>query len=131
MTALTSPGFYNAYVKLPDAETPCPLEIETNPKLYPFLKDTVGSFDCTQVEVNPPSEDRAHFRNRKGRLTLNVLAGCTFDLLFCYVLSGWEGSAADGTVFKDARKNDLTMPEGKYYLADASFGSCDSLLVPY
>jgi len=25
----------------------------------------------------------------------------------------------------------LTIPEGQYYLADAGFGVCDALLVPY
>jgi hypothetical protein len=30
-----------------------------------------------------------------------------------------------------ARLNDLTIPEGKYYLADARFGRCDACLVPY
>jgi hypothetical protein len=50
---------------------------------------------------------------------------------FLYILSGWEGSTADATLFLDARVNDLTVPVGKYYLADAGFGSCDAALVPY
>jgi hypothetical protein len=45
--------------------------------------------------------------------------------------SGWEGSAADARVYHDARTTDFTIPEGKYYLADAGFASCDELLVPY
>jgi hypothetical protein len=48
-----------------------------------------------------------------------------------YMLSGWEGSTADATLFHDARISDLTVPPGKYYLADAGFGSCDTALVPY
>lgn len=50
---------------------------------------------------------------------------------FIYVLAGWEGSANDGQVFHYAREHDLFIPEGKYYLADAGFPICDSLLVPY
>ena len=50
---------------------------------------------------------------------------------FTYILSGWEGSAADGNVWDDARCTDLTVPEGKYFLADAGFPTCDALLVPY
>jgi hypothetical protein len=50
---------------------------------------------------------------------------------FLYMLSGWEGSMADASLFLDARLNDLTIPTGKYYLADAGFGSCDTALVPY
>jgi hypothetical protein len=46
-------------------------------------------------------------------------------------LSGWEGSAVDGRVFDDAPRTDFLIPEGKIYLADAGFPSCDVLLVPY
>ena len=35
---------------------------------------------------------------------------------FIYVLPGWEGSAADGRVLRDAlrRENGLRVPNGKY-----------------
>jgi hypothetical protein len=56
---------------------------------------------------------------------------CSFDLRFVYVLSGWEGSAADATIYHDARHTDFHIPAGKYYLADAGFPLCDELLVPY
>ena len=48
-----------------------------------------------------------------------------------YLLSGWEGSAADGRVFDEARRTDFVIPPGSYYLGDAGFPNCDSLLVPY
>ena len=47
------------------------------------------------------------------------------------MLSGWEGSAADATVYHDARVHELTIPPGKYYLADTGFPSCPELLVPF
>lgn len=47
------------------------------------------------------------------------------------MLSGWDGSTADAMLFNDARQSDLTIPRGKYYLADAGFGACDTLLIPY
>lgn len=50
---------------------------------------------------------------------------------FTYVLSGWEGSAADGRVFADARTKDFAISPGTYYLADAGYPACDALLVPY
>jgi len=49
----------------------------------------------------------------------NVLAATTFNMHFCYILSGWEGSAPDGGVFYDACLHDLDIPPGKYYLTDA------------
>lgn len=54
-----------------------------------------------------------------------------FNMLFSYILPGWEGSAADSRIWTDARSSDLRIPFGKYYLGDAGFPSCDALLVPY
>jgi hypothetical protein len=68
---------------------------------------------------------------RKGHLSQNVLAACSFDMHFTYVLSGWEGSASDSRIFNDAREHGLTIPQGIFYLADAGFPLCDALLVPY
>ena len=55
----------------------------------------------------------------------------TFYMHFCYILSGWEGSASDGGVYHDALIHDLSIPEGKYYLEDAGYPLCDALLVPF
>ena len=38
---------------------------------------------------------------------------------------------ADFTMFQDARITDLPIPKNKYYLAGASFPTCDALLIPY
>jgi hypothetical protein len=64
-------------------------------------------------------------------ITQNCLAACSFDLQFMYVLSGWEGSAHDSTLFHDAHQVDFNIPKGRYYLADAGFASSEALLVPY
>ena len=50
---------------------------------------------------------------------------------FTYVLSGWEGSAANATVYHDTCVHELAIPPSKYYLADARFPSCPELLVPF
>jgi len=55
----------------------------------------------------------------------------SFSMRFQYFLSGWEGSTADGAMYSYSRLADLRIPEGKYYLADAGFGVCDALLVPF
>jgi hypothetical protein len=62
---------------------------------------------------------------------MNVLASCNFDLTFSYILAGWEGSAHDGRVFKDARNKDFMIPDGKYYLGDAGYGLSAKVLTPY
>ena len=53
------------------------------------------------------------------------------DMYFVYVYAGWEGSAADGRVYLNARMSDFSVPASKWYLADAWFPSCNTLLVPY
>ena len=60
---------------------------------------------------------------------MNCLACCSQDMLFQYMLSGWEGSMDDAALFIDARLHDLAIPPGNYYLADAGFGSYDVTLV--
>ena len=50
---------------------------------------------------------------------------------FCYILSGWEGSATDGHIFDDACQKDFAIPNGSYYLADAGFMTCNALIIPY
>jgi hypothetical protein len=53
------------------------------------------------------------------------------DMRFLYILPGWEGSASDSHVYEDAHSLDFLVPPGKYYLADAGYGTCDALLIPY
>ena len=128
---ISSPGFYNQYVHLPAADDPVPPSILNNPKWFPFFEGAIGAMDGTHISCCPSLLERQACRNRKGTVTQNTLCCCSLDFRFQYVLSGWEGSAADATLFHDARTSDLTIPEGQYYLADAGFGVCEALLVPY
>lgn len=84
------------------------------------------SINCTATAT-----DRHASRDRKGGLTQNCLAVCGFDFRFLYIISGFEGSAADATMYMHAQLMDFVIPQGKYYLADAGFALCDTLLVPY
>jgi hypothetical protein len=128
---LTSPSFYNKYVHLPSNMSPVPDKIQNNPKFYPFFAGALGAMDGTHINCCPSALEHEQAQNRKGFCSQNCLACCSFDLQFLYILSGWDGSAADASVFNDARQSDLTIPAGRYYLADAGFGACDALLVPY
>ena len=126
---VVNPDFYLKYVHLPPDRTPS--IIRENPKWFPYFEHCLGAVDGTHIEAFVPEDAIAHYRDRKGHVSQNVLAACTFDLRFCYVLSGWEGSAANGTLYNDTCVHDLKIPAGKQYLADAGFAVCDSLLVPY
>ena len=50
---------------------------------------------------------------------------------FTYVLAGWEGSAHDTAVWRDAKlhKGFLTSP-GKYWLGDAGYANTDTIWFP-
>ena len=63
---------------------------------YPYVMDCLGAIDGTHIRVTIPEEDQSTFRNRKGFLSQNVMAACSFDLKFQYILAGWEGSVHDG-----------------------------------
>lgn len=53
-------------------------------------------------------------------------------MFFVYILVGWEGSVADSSLYEHSeRYGGLSIPDGKYWIADAGFASCNTLLVPY
>jgi len=54
------------------------------------------------------------FCGRKSFATQNVMAAVDFDLRFTYVLAGWEDTAHDALVLRDAleRPNGLRVPQG-------------------
>lgn len=129
--AIVDSSFYSTYIVLPNQDTALSLIIHSNPKFYPFLEDCIGVIDCTHVPAAVPAEAASRYRDRSGNLTHNHLAACSFDMLFLYILGGWEGSVGDGRVFLDARQSNFSIPQDKYYLADGGFASCNTLLVPY
>ena len=84
----------------------------------------------THINCSATAEMHQAARDYKGGITQNCLAICGFVMNFYYIFSGWDGSAANSTMFYDARITDLKIPVGKYYLADAGFPICDTLLIP-
>jgi hypothetical protein len=52
-------------------------------------------------------------------------------MTFSYVLCGWEGSAHDGKVLKDAITKNLLLPANKYYLGDAGYSLESYCLTPF
>ena len=45
-----------------------------------------------------------------------MLATCSFDLKFTYILPGWEGIASDSRIIKSVltRNDNLKIPQGKF-----------------
>lgn len=131
---------FEAYVRLPEDMHQTPKAIADDPKLALFL-DCIGAIDGTHIFTSVKGTTREAtgaevWRNRKGVLSQNVLAVCDFDMNFLVVHAGWEGSAHDATVLKDARaKGLLNLPADKYLVADAGYtertGYGGLVLAPY
>ncbi|KAG5035302.1 hypothetical protein JHK87_010212 [Glycine soja] len=98
-----------------------------------WFERCIGALDGTHILVTVSPYERPRYRNRKGDVSTNVLAACGPDLRFIYVLPGWEGSAGDSRVLRDAlrRQNKLEIPTGKYFLVDAGYTNGPGFLAPY
>ncbi|PHU25394.1 hypothetical protein BC332_03726 [Capsicum chinense] len=82
-----------------------------NPK--PILKDEtedrwkwfegcLGALDGTYIPIRVPTQYKPRYMTRKREIATNILGVCDRNLNFRYMLPGWEGSAADGHVLRDA-----------------------------
>lgn len=121
-------SFYLKLVKLPSAEIPT--IIAGDPRFQPFSRAR-ATVDGSLEDAFVLEEDMSQYQSRKGRISQNILAAATFDMLICYMMTGWEGSTADGRLWEEARQRNLAIPPGCYYLGDAGFPLCDTCLVPY
>ncbi|CAN1153759.1 hypothetical protein LINPERPRIM_LOCUS14915 [Linum perenne] len=93
---------------------PGPIPANSNDEWRHF-KNCLGGLDGSHINVRVPLDMKRSYRDRKGNTSINILGVCTPKLEFVYCLSGWEGSAHDGRVLRDAlpRPNGLKVPEGK------------------
>ncbi|CAN1286945.1 hypothetical protein LINPERPRIM_LOCUS19455 [Linum perenne] len=78
------------------------------------LQNCLGALDGTLITLRVPKERQQRYHTRKGTLVMNVLGVCNSDMEFIYTLAGWEGSAHDGRVLRDAliRPNGLKVSKG-------------------
>jgi hypothetical protein len=93
---------YKEVINLPTADPPLVSRIAKNDKYKTYFSDCLSALNGTHIDVHVSPLDQPRYRNRKGHLTQNVLAVCTFDMRFTYVLAGWEGLAHDTAVWRDA-----------------------------
>ncbi|XP_047953066.1 putative nuclease HARBI1 [Salvia hispanica] len=100
---------------------------------WKWFKGAVGALDGTYINVRVPIQDQPRYRSRKGQISTNVLAACDRFLRFTYVLPGWEGSAGDSRVLRDAvsRPYGLRVPRDTYYLCDNAYANSEGFLTPY
>ncbi|QHO32037.1 hypothetical protein S83_026615 [Arachis hypogaea] len=111
---------------------PQPFSQDKMDERWKWFKDCLGALDGTHIKVNVLEADKPRYQNRKGDITTNVLRVVAPDMQFIYVLAGWEGSAADSRVLRDALfRNGFSVPQGHYYLCDAGYMNCEGFLAPY
>lgn len=92
-----------------------------NPDRYPYFKNCVGVVDCTHLPVTVPPQEALPFLSQQGETSQKIFIACDFDLLFTFVLAGYEGSMEDNVVWDYAKQNNFIVPDGKYVLGDAGF----------
>ncbi|KAL0006046.1 hypothetical protein SO802_013607 [Lithocarpus litseifolius] len=101
----------------------------------PTFSDCIGAIDGTHIQVVVGDDKKASYYNRQGMTSFNVMAACDFDLLFTFVITGWEGAAHDTRIFSDAiHRQSVNFPKpppGKYYLVDAGYPLRKGYLPPY
>ncbi|KAL6883505.1 hypothetical protein ACP4OV_010919 [Aristida adscensionis] len=116
------------FIKLPD-----PSAIQPDDYKWKWFEDCLGALDGTYIDVLVPLRDQGRYKNRKQNITTNVLGVCDRYMRFVYVLAGWEGSASDSRVLRDAmtREDAFAIPNGKYYLVDAGYTNGPGFLAPY
>ena len=65
-------------------------------------------------------ENIVRFIGRKGVPTQNIMAACSFDMQFIFIMAGWEGTAHDGRLFQYATHNTSISfpkpPRGMHYI---------------
>ncbi|GKE14046.1 hypothetical protein Tco_1421623 [Tanacetum coccineum] len=86
----------------------------------------VGALDGTLIHASVPSHKQNVYRARgRGDCYQNVLAICDFNMIFTYIVAGWEGTAHDARILNEALDDPiyefLIPPSDKYYLCDAAY----------
>lgn len=99
---LSSPPSHTTYVHLLTIHDAVPSKILSNPKFFPFFEGAIGAMDGTHINCCPSSEEQHLVHDRKGEVSQNTLACCSFDMQFQYVMSGWDRCAADASMYNDA-----------------------------
>ena len=100
-------------------------------KKFRQCNGAIGAIDGTLIPAFIPIARQKRFWSRKSNISQNVFAAFTFDGLFNYVLAGAEGSLHDSALLRRALMKSFRLPEGRFYLADAGFGSRRGIIVPY
>ena len=83
---------------------------------WKWFGNALGALDGCHIPVFVNVADKGRYRNRHQEITTNMLGVVDWNMKFLYVLLGWEGSASDSRVLKDAMRIDrhdaFVVPQG-------------------
>ncbi|KAL4580027.1 hypothetical protein LXL04_016201 [Taraxacum kok-saghyz] len=107
-----------------------------NRRLRRVFKGAVGALDGILIHAVVPVRKQDLYRCRgKGDCFQNVLAICDFNMIFTFVVAGWEGIAHDSRILSEALSDpDAPFPlppPDKYYLCDAAYAHIRGFMAPY
>jgi hypothetical protein len=108
--------------------------ITGNPNFNGFFDGCIGAMDGTHIPAKVKKGRQEPYINKRiNSPTQNVLACCNFDMTFSFVYPGFEGSAHDSRVLRDALMRNAFPFYGPhtYYLADKGFPLCTLCLTPF
>ncbi|KAJ9552758.1 hypothetical protein OSB04_016803 [Centaurea solstitialis] len=100
------------------------------------FKGAIGAIDGTLIHVVVPTQEQHLYRGRgRGECYQNVMAICDFNMVFTFVVVGWEGIAHDSRVLSETLTDDAIgfpfPPPDKYYLCDTAYANTRGFMAPY
>ncbi|KAL0359798.1 UNVERIFIED_CONTAM: hypothetical protein Sangu_0829200 [Sesamum angustifolium] len=103
---------------------PTPITDDCCDPRWRWFKGCLGALDGTFIDVRVPEEDKGRYRTRKGHIAVSVLGVCNPNMPFIYVLFGWEGSASDSRILRDAihRPHEPRVPSAARNVIERAFG---------
>ena len=95
----------------------------------------IGCVDGTHIEVKVPKNDVSEtFRNRKGRMTLNVQMVCGPNELIYDIVASWPGSAHDSAIWTScllrSQFESGIFPNEYHLLGDSAYPLTEYMMTP-
>ncbi|XP_076929228.1 uncharacterized protein LOC143593497 [Bidens hawaiensis] len=105
-------------------------------RLQLVFRGAVGALDGSLIHAVVPTKEQDLYRGRGKRdCYQNVLAICDFNMIFTFIVAGWEGVAHDSRILSEALSDPhvpfLFPPPKKYYLSDAVYAHTREFMALY
>ncbi|CAI0546057.1 unnamed protein product [Linum tenue] len=84
-----------------------------------IVPDCIGAIDGVHIDASVPTAEQIPYRGRKATTNQTVVCVCSFDMLFTFVVAGWEGTTNDARILSETVSNPDNKfpmpPRGTYY----------------